>query len=117
MEQWEGKELNEAKRILAYEVTKLVHGEEEAEKVKAAAEAVFAGGGVSADMPTTVIADVVGKGVLDVADALVKEGIEPEVFLYPADRHEILNEDDNEKVYADVLTFVKGIVDGITSES
>lgn len=58
-----------------------------------------------------------GKGVLDVADALVKVGIEPEVFLYPADRHEILNEEDNEKVYADVLTFVKGIVDGITSES
>ena len=66
MEKWEGAELNEAKRILAYEVTKLVHGEEEANKVKAAAEAVFAGGGVSADMPTTVISDVVGMGVLDV---------------------------------------------------
>ena len=66
MEKWEGAELNKAKRILAYEVTKLVHGEEEADKVKAAAEAVFAGGGVSADMPTTVIADVVGMGVLDV---------------------------------------------------
>lgn len=66
MEKWEGKELNEAKRVLAYEVTKLVHGEDEANKVKAAAEAVFAGGGVSADMPTTVIADVVGMGVLDV---------------------------------------------------
>ncbi len=65
MEQWEGKELNEAKRILAYEVTKLVHGEDEANKVKAAAEAVFAGGGVSADMPTTVISDVLGMGVLD----------------------------------------------------
>lgn len=58
-----------------------------------------------------------GKGVLDVADELVKVGIEPEVFLYPADRHEILNEEDNEKVYADVLTFVKGIVDGITNEA
>ena len=66
MEKWEGAELNKAKRILAYEVTKLVHGAEEADKVKAAAEAVFAGGGVSADMPTTVIADVVGMGVLDV---------------------------------------------------
>ena len=66
MEKWEGAELNKAKRILAYEVTKLVHGEEEADKVKAASEAVFAGGGVSADMPTTVIADVVGMGVLDV---------------------------------------------------
>ena len=42
MEKWEGKELNEAKRILAYEVTKLVHGEEEAEKAKKTAEEVFA---------------------------------------------------------------------------
>ena len=65
MEKWEGAELNEAKRILAYEVTKLVHGEDEANKVKAAAEAVFAGGGVSENMPTTVITDVVGMGVLD----------------------------------------------------
>ncbi|MGN0183406.1 MAG: tyrosine--tRNA ligase [Candidatus Ornithomonoglobus sp.] len=65
MEKWEGADLNKAKRILAYEVTKLVHGEAEAEKAKATAEAVFAGGGVSDDMPTTVIADVVGMGVLD----------------------------------------------------
>lgn len=64
MEKWEGADLNKAKRILAYEVTKLVHGAEEADKVKAAAEAVFAGGGVSDDMPTTVIPDVVGIGVL-----------------------------------------------------
>ncbi len=66
MEKWEGADLNKAKKILAYEVTKLVHGEETAEKVKAAAEAVFANGGVSADMPSTVIADAVGKGVLDI---------------------------------------------------
>ncbi len=72
MEKWEGAELNEAKRILAYEVTKLVHGEDEANKVKAAAEAVFANGGVSDDMPTTVIGDVVGMGVLDM---LVKTGL------------------------------------------
>ncbi|MCH5211529.1 MAG: tyrosine--tRNA ligase [Oscillospiraceae bacterium] len=65
MEKWEGAELNKAKRILAYEVTKLVHGEAEAEKAKATAEAVFANGGVSDDMPTTVIPDVVGMGVLD----------------------------------------------------
>ena len=65
METWKDAQLNEAKRILAYEVTKLVHGEEEAEMVKAAAQAVFGGGGVSADMPTTVIPDVVGMGVLD----------------------------------------------------
>lgn len=72
LEKLEGAELNAAKRLLAYEVTKLVHGEEEAEKVKAAAEAVFANGGVSENMPTTVIEDVVGMGVLDM---LVKTGI------------------------------------------
>ena len=72
MEKWEGKELNEAKRILAYEVTKLVHGEAEAEKCKAAAEAVFAGGGISDDMPTTDIPDAVGMGMLDM---LVKTGL------------------------------------------
>lgn len=53
-----------------------------------------------------------GRGVLAVSDALMKEGIEPEVILYPADRHEILNEDDNDKVYSDILGFVKGITDG-----
>ena len=72
METWKDAQLNEAKRILAYEVTKLVHGEEEAEKVKAAAQAVFGGGGVSADMPTTVIPNVVGMGVLDM---LVETGL------------------------------------------
>lgn len=66
MEKWEGAELNKAKKILAYEVTKLVHGEEEAQKCKSAAEAVFAGGGVSENMPTTNIPDAVGKGVLDI---------------------------------------------------
>ncbi|MBR3767486.1 MAG: alpha/beta fold hydrolase [Clostridia bacterium] len=58
-----------------------------------------------------------GRGVLAVSDALVKEGIEPEVILYPADRHEILNEDDNDKVYADILKFMKGIVDGTYCEN
>lgn len=72
MEKWEGAELNKAKKILAYEVTKLVHGEAEAEKAKATAEAVFSGGGVSDDMPTTVIADVVGMSVLDM---VAKTGI------------------------------------------
>ena len=72
MEKWEGQELNQAKKILAYEVTKLVHGEEEAEKAKATAEAVFANGGISEDMPTTEIPDAVGMGVLDM---LVKTGL------------------------------------------
>ena len=72
MEKWEGKELNKAKKILAYEVTKLVHGEEEADKAKKTAEEVFANGGVSADMPTTVIENVVGMGMLEM---LVKTGL------------------------------------------
>lgn len=53
-----------------------------------------------------------GRGVLAVSDALVMQGLAPEVFLYPADRHEILNEEDNEKVYGDILNFVKAITDG-----
>ncbi len=53
-----------------------------------------------------------GRGVLAVSDALVMQGLAPEVFLYPADRHEILNEEDNEKVYGDILNFVKAVTDG-----
>ncbi len=55
MEDWEGQQLNEAKRILAYEVTKLVHGEEEAKKAQNTAEGLFSGGN-SADMPSTELA-------------------------------------------------------------
>ena len=55
MEKWEGKELNQAKARLAYEVTKLVHGEEEANKAKQATEAVFGGGGNDENMPTAEI--------------------------------------------------------------
>lgn len=66
MEKLEGKELNAVKRRLAYEVTKLVHGEKEAEKAKRVSEEVFAKGGVSAEMPTTIIPDAVGMGILDI---------------------------------------------------
>ena len=55
MEKWEGADLNKAKKRLAFEVTKLVHGEEEAIKARNAAEAIFANGGVSADMPTSEV--------------------------------------------------------------
>ncbi|MBO5059659.1 MAG: tyrosine--tRNA ligase [Clostridia bacterium] len=65
MEKWEGAELNKAKKRLAYEVTKMVHGEEIANQVQAAAEAVFAGGGVSDDMPTSEVDTLDGKNVLD----------------------------------------------------
>ncbi len=60
----EGAELNEAKKLLAYEVTKLVHGEEEANKAKETAEAVFGGSGISENMPTTEItSDELGDGM------------------------------------------------------
>ncbi len=55
MDSWEGSQLNTAKEILAFELTKLVHGEEEASKAQAAARALFAGGGDDANMPTTEI--------------------------------------------------------------
>ena len=57
MEKWEGSELNKAKEILAYELTKLVHGEEEADKARTAAKALFAGGADDADMPTTELTE------------------------------------------------------------
>ena len=63
----EGAEINEAKKVLAYEVTKIVHGEEEAEKAKQASEALFGQGGVDlSNVPTSeVTAEVVGMGVVD----------------------------------------------------
>ncbi len=68
MEKWEGKELNQAKKRLAFEVTKLVHGEEEALRVKKAAEEVFSGVGVSENMPSTELSkeEAIGVGILDV---------------------------------------------------
>ena len=63
----EGQEINEAKKILAYEVTKLVHGQEEADKAKAAAEAVFGGSGSSENMPTIELtAEDAAKKLVDV---------------------------------------------------
>ena len=55
MDSWEGSQLNTAKEILAYELTKLVHGEEEAEKARQAAKALFGGGADDSNMPTTEI--------------------------------------------------------------
>ena len=57
MDKWEGSQLNTAKEILAYELTKLVHGEEEADKAQAAAKALFGGAGDNANMPTTELSD------------------------------------------------------------
>lgn len=68
MEKWEGKQLNEAKRRLAYEVTSMVHGVKEAEKAREAASAVFGGGAVSENMPTSEIdgSSADGRGLLDI---------------------------------------------------
>jgi len=72
MDSWEGSQLNTAKEILAYELTKMVHAEEEAEKAQAAAKALFASGGDSAEMPTTVLsASDLKDGSVQVADLLV----------------------------------------------
>ena len=57
MNDWEGEKLNEAKEMLAYELTALVHGEEEAKKAKEAAHALFAGGGDDSNMPTTNVTE------------------------------------------------------------
>ena len=76
MDKWEGAKLNEAKEILAYELTKLVHGEEEAEKAKEASHALFAGGGASAHMPTVeVTADDLYNDKLDIMAVLVKASL------------------------------------------
>ena len=76
MSTWEGSQLNEAKEILAYELTKLVHGQEEADKAKAASKALFAGGGDTEHMPTTELTnDDFGGGSIDVLTLLVKCGL------------------------------------------
>ncbi|MBE6538128.1 MAG: tyrosine--tRNA ligase [Ruminococcaceae bacterium] len=77
MDAWEGSQLNTAKEILAYELTKLVHGEEEAEKAQASARALFSAGS-SADMPTaTLTPDDFTDGVIDILTVLVKTGLVP----------------------------------------
>ncbi len=76
MDSWEGAQLNEAKEILAYELTKMVHGEEEAEKAKAASHALFAGGGDDSNMPTTQItADKLTDGKIGIMDLMVACGL------------------------------------------
>lgn len=76
MDKWEGSQLNQAKEILAYELTSLVHGEEEAKKAQNAAKAIFSGKGSSENMPTTKLsADDLEDGSLDILALLIKAGI------------------------------------------
>ena len=76
MDQWEGSQLNKAKEILAYELTNLVHGEEEAKKAEEAAKALFAGGGSSENMPTAILTDdKFIDGNIDILGILVAAGM------------------------------------------
>ena len=76
MDKWEGAQLNEAKEILAFELTKMVHGEEEAQKAKDASHALFSGAGASEHMPTIeVSADDFAAGNMDIMAVLVKAGL------------------------------------------
>ena len=78
MESWEGAQLNQAKEILAFELTKLVHGEEEAAKAREASHALFAGGGDSAHMPTVELSAAdFADGDLDILALLVKTELAP----------------------------------------
>ena len=78
MDKWEGSQLNTAKEILAYELTKLVHGEEEAAKAQEAARALFGGSGDSANMPCTTLCEGdFADGEIDVLTLLVKCGLAP----------------------------------------
>lgn len=74
MDTWEGSQLNQAKEILAFELTKLVHGEEEAKKAQDAARALFAGGGNADNMPTTNLTadDFNEEGKIGILDLMLK---------------------------------------------
>ena len=76
MDKWEGSQLNRAKEILAFELTSLVHGEEEAKKAEASAKALFSGAGASDNMPTTELSDEdLSDGSIDIMSLLVKTGL------------------------------------------
>ena len=73
----EGQELNKAKKILAYELTQMIHGTEEADKAKSASEAIFGGGGAAANMPSTTVDKAEIGSAVNILDLLVKAGLIP----------------------------------------
>ena len=76
MDKWEGSQLNRAKEILAYELTALVHGEEEAKAAEASSKALFGGNGNNENMPTTEItSEDLTDGMIDIMTARVKTGL------------------------------------------
>ena len=78
MDKWEGAQLNTAKEILAFELTQLVHGAEEAKKAQDAARALFSTGGDRSNMPTTDLTEAdLTDGQITVVDLMVKCGLTP----------------------------------------
>lgn len=76
MDKWEGSQLNTAKEILAYELTKLVHGDDEAEKAQNGARALFSGSSTASDMPSVTIEEAdLTDGAVDLISLLVKSGL------------------------------------------
>ena len=76
MDSWEGAQLNKAKEILAYELTALVHGEEEATRAQETARSLFGGGANSENMPTTTLTEAdFTDGAINIMDLLVKAGL------------------------------------------
>ena len=78
MDQWEGAQLNTAKEILAFELTKLVHGEEEATKAQEAARALFSTGGDKSNMPSTQLSESdLTEGSITILELMVRSGLAP----------------------------------------
>ena len=112
MDSWEGAQLNRAKEILAYELTALVHGEEEAKRAEASAKALF-GAGAEADIPMAEIGDAdFVDGVIDIGSVLVKAGLVPS----KSEARRAIEQGgvsiDGEKVTDFRATFTKEQVDG-----
>lgn len=78
MDQWEGSQLNRAKEILAFELTKMIHGEEEAAKAQETARGLFQSGGDTANMPATALSEAdFTDGVITILDLMVKSKLAP----------------------------------------
>ncbi len=112
MDTWEGAQLNRAKEILAYELTALVHGEEEAKKAEASAKALF-GAGADADIPTAELTDAdFENGMIDIGSVLVKAGLVPS----KSEARRAIEQGgvsiDNQKVTDIKMTFTKDDVNG-----
>ncbi len=112
MDTWEGSQLNRAKEILAYELTALVHGEDEAKKAEASAKALF-GAGADAEIPTAELSDAdFVDGVIDIGSVLVKSGLVPS----KSEARRAIEQGgvsvDNQKVTDFKTTFTKAELDG-----